>query len=112
MSSEIHDPGMPHGAARPAAAEIFALRLEIHGRVQGVGYRDWLVDAAQALDLAGWVRNRRDGSVEAHAQGETGRLDRLIEQCRAGPRAARVDQVVVIPVPRQDLTGFHRRSTA
>jgi acylphosphatase len=111
VSSEIDEPGMPHGAARPAAAETMALRLEISGRVQGVGYRDWLVEAAQRLGLSGWVRNRRDGSVEAHVQGERPSVERLVEQCRRGPVAAKVATIEASPARPEDLTGFHRRST-
>jgi acylphosphatase len=102
---------MPPGAARPAATESVARRLEISGRVQGVGYRDWLVAAAQRLGLTGWVRNRRDGSVEAHAQGERTLVERLVEQCRRGPAAADVAAVDVSPAHPEDLAGFHRRST-
>lgn len=102
---------MPPGAARVEAADLVALRLQITGRVQGVGYRDWLVAAAQRLHLSGWVRNRRDGSVEAHAQGARPLVERLVGQCRDGPPVAKVAAVEVSPAQPEDLMGFHRRST-
>jgi acylphosphatase len=111
VSREIDGPSMPPGAARVEAADMVALRLQITGRVQGVGYRDWLVAAAQRLRLFGWVRNRWDGSVEAHAQGERALVERLVGQCRDGPLVAKVAAVEVSPAQPEDLTDFHRRST-
>lgn len=73
-------------------------RLAVTGRVQGVGYRAWTLKAATDLGLAGWVRNRLDGSVEIVARGEPAALDRLAERCRRGPLLARVDGVEVIPL--------------
>ena len=69
------------------------LRVRITGRVQGVGFRYWTEATATALGLAGWVRNRRDGAVEAVFQGEAEAVDAMLEACRAGPRFARVAQV-------------------
>jgi acylphosphatase len=77
-----------------------------------VGYRDWLASTARSMSLIGWVRNRRDGSVEIHAQGRQADLDAMVERCRRGPPAARVDEVRIRPVPPEDLTGFHRAATA
>ena len=65
--------------------------LRITGRVQGVGYRDALRTAALANGVAGWVRNRRDGTVEAVLQGAPGAVDAVIAWARRGPPAARVD---------------------
>ncbi|OFX05420.1 MAG: acylphosphatase [Alphaproteobacteria bacterium RIFCSPHIGHO2_12_FULL_66_14] len=73
-------------------------RLTITGRVQGVGYRDWVVATGQQLGLAGWVRNRRDGSVEALIVGDETAVGTMIEACRRGPTMARVDAVDVEPV--------------
>lgn len=70
-----------------------ATRLEIEGRVQGVGFRWWTRHQARALGLCGWVRNRRDGSVEALAIGEPAALDQLERLCWQGPSAARVTSV-------------------
>ena len=67
----------------------------VRGRVQGVGYRAWTEDEAVRRDLEGWVRNRRDGTVEAVFSGaETVVLD-MIGACRRGPPAARVEAVDV-----------------
>ena len=65
--------------------------VTISGRVQGVGYRAWVEDEAIARDLEGWVRNRRDGSVEAVFAGPAGAVTAMIAACRRGPSSARVD---------------------
>ncbi|MCD6680032.1 MAG: acylphosphatase [Burkholderiaceae bacterium] len=70
-------------------------RLCIRGLVQGVGFRASLADEARLRGLAGWVRNRRDGTVEALVQGDAQELDTLVAWARRGPRAARVDRVDV-----------------
>jgi acylphosphatase len=72
-------------------------RLRITGRVQGVGFRYALQREARSLGLAGWVRNRRDGSVEALLQGSDEAVDKLITWSRRGPPGARVDGVDVQP---------------
>ena len=65
------------------------------GRVQGVGYRAFVEDEALRLGLEGWVRNRRDGTVEAVFCGAGDVLDHVIAACRRGPSAARVETVEV-----------------
>ena len=72
-------------------------RLIVTGRVQGVGYRDWAIAEGRRLGLAGWVRNRGDGSVEALIAGEEQAVGEMIEACRHGPALARVDSVDVEP---------------
>ena len=62
----------------------------IHGRVQGVGYRAFVEDEAMRLNLQGWVRNRRTGSVEALFAGPPEVVDAMVELCRKGPPGARV----------------------
>jgi acylphosphatase len=63
------------------------------GRVQGVGYRNFVVDAATAHNLQGWVRNRMAGTVEAVLSGPAEAVDAVIEVCKTGPRGARVDGI-------------------
>jgi acylphosphatase len=79
------------GGARADA--MTAWQVIVRGRVQGVGYRYAMAEAATALGLAGWVRNRRDGTVEALVQGDADALERLVAWCRRGPPAARVTAV-------------------
>jgi acylphosphatase len=67
-----------------------AKRLLIGGRVQNVGYREWMVRRAQALGVEGWVRNLRDGRVEALVFGETDAVEQLLRECRRGPTLAEV----------------------
>jgi len=67
--------------------------VTIRGRVQGVGYRYFVEREAQLRDLEGWVRNRRDGSVEAVFSGSADAIAATIAACRRGPSSARVDAV-------------------
>jgi acylphosphatase len=94
---------------------LLTRRLFIHGRVQGVGFR-WSLNAqANALGLAGWVRNRHDGSVEALVRGQPDAVDALTAWAWQGPPAARVDRVIVRDEPDQDTPevhgGFRQRPT-
>jgi len=68
----------------------------VRGQVQGVGYRAWVEEEALRLGLEGWVRNRRDGAVEAVFSGADDVVAQMIEACRRGPSAARVDAVDII----------------
>lgn len=74
-------------------------RLRIRGLVQGVGFRDALRREALARACTGWVRNRRDGSVEALVEGESAAVEAVIAWSRLGPPAARVSGVEVDPAP-------------
>ncbi len=85
--------------------------LRITGRVQGVGYRDALCAQAATLGVTGWVRNRRDASVEAVVQGAAERVALLIEWARRGPPAARVMEVHVEPIAAEAFGQFERRPT-
>jgi acylphosphatase len=68
-------------------------RVTVIGRVQGVGYRAWVEHRAVAHDLEGWVRNRRDGSVEAVFAGPADVVSAMVASCRRGPSSARVDDL-------------------
>lgn len=70
-------------------------QIRVRGRVQGVGFRYSLRDEARRLRLAGWVRNRDDGSVEALVHGEAPAVESLVAWARRGPRGARVDSLDV-----------------
>lgn len=73
------------------------LRLVIHGRVQGVFFRESMRREAQNLAIAGWVRNRGDGTVEAAVQGEPIDVDAIVRWARHGPGRAQVEQVEINP---------------
>jgi acylphosphatase len=79
----------------------------IRGRVQGVWFRGWTVETATRMGLDGWVRNRRDGSVEALFAGPAERVEAMITACGRGPSAARVDHLERHPVAEPPgLSGF------
>ena len=69
--------------------------LRIHGRVQGVYFRESMCRQAEELGITGWVRNRRDGTVEAMVQGQPQAVERILEWARHGPAEARVEQLQV-----------------
>ena len=75
-----------------------SIHLEVRGRVQGVGFRWYVVDKARELRLAGWVKNRGDGNVELAAAGEAEALAKLEAAVTAGPPGARVEEVRRLPV--------------
>jgi acylphosphatase len=84
-----------------------ARRFVVRGRVQGVGFRWFVEREAHVLDIAGWVRNNADGSVEVLAMGSRDQLLGLRSRLRAGPRAARVDDVEEVDTkPVAGLTTF------
>lgn len=69
------------------------LHISISGRVQGVGYRQWLRGRALTAGVSGWVRNRADGTVEAALSGPAESVERLVFEARQGPRGADVEEV-------------------
>lgn len=79
-------------AIQPSSV-LKTLHLVIHGRVQGVFYRDSMRREAQSLSVSGWVRNRSDGTVEAVVQGEPGAVDALVRWAQRGPARAQVERV-------------------
>jgi acylphosphatase len=66
------------------------VHLIVKGKVQGVGYRAFVELQAELLDLEGWVRNRRDGTVEVVAAGDSHKIEKFIKECSKGPPASRV----------------------
>ena len=78
-------------------------RVMIRGRVQGVGYRAWVEHQAIGLGLHGWVRNRRDGSVEALFAGPGKAVAEMVALCRHGPPSARVAAVLDEPAGADQL---------
>ena len=87
-----------------------AVRVRVRGRVQGVWFRGSTRDEARRLGLAGWVRNREDGSVEAHLQGAPATVDAMVAWCRVGPPLAAVTRLDLDDVDLDDsLTGFDVR---
>ena len=89
-----------------------SVRLIIMGRVQGVSYRYWTVNEATERGVDGWVRNRRDGSVEASICGPLHAVNGMIEACREGPRAARVTQIEIHEETSRADPGFRQLPTA
>lgn len=85
--------------------------LRIEGRVQGVGYRDWMRREADRLGVHGWVRNRPDGSVQALVAGEEGAVRELLTACRRGPALARVDRIDETLTDPPAEPGFVKRPT-
>lgn len=93
---------------------MIARHVLISGTVQGVGYRDAMQEEAARLGVAGWVRNRADGSVEAVLQGPEAAVDALTRWAARGPRLARVTDVRARPCPLEapPLQAFRRLPSA
>ena len=81
-------------------------RVIVHGRVQGVFFRETVRRHALTHGIAGWVRNTPEGTVEGVFEGTPSAVERLVALCHEGPRGARVDLVEVADEPPQGLTGF------
>jgi acylphosphatase len=84
-------------------------RVIVHGRVHGVGFRVFVSRAAQSRGVAGWVRNRMDGTVEVVLEGELEPVESIVRVCREGPRAASVTQIETFAEEREGLLGFELR---
>ena len=82
------------------------MTVRIEGRVQGVYYRAWAEQTARRLNLDGWVRNRRDGSVEAVFSGPEGQVDDMVRRCADGPPDANVTRVIVTDEGGSPPSGF------
>jgi acylphosphatase len=81
-------------------------RVVAHGRVQGVFFRDSTRQRAESAGVAGWVANRRDGTVEAVFEGDADAVDRLVEWMEDGPRGASVSRTEVNEEEPEGLSGF------
>lgn len=101
-------PEAPDAGATPTIARL----LRIHGRVQGVWYRASAQAEASRLGLAGWVRNRSDGNVEALAVGHHIQVEAFIAWAHQGPPKAQVSRVEVIETEVEAVSGFEQRPTA
>jgi len=88
------------------------IHIRVEGRVQGVGYRAFVERHATAARLSGWVRNRRDGSVEAVFQGAPHAVEDMLDLCRSGPPGAHVEKVEIIGEGVGAYEGFAVRPTA
>ena len=88
------------------------LRIRITGHVQGVAFRDWMERSCRELGLTGWVRNRRDGSVEAVISGDPDLVADMLELCRRGPPAAQVSDVAVLGEVDAVFTAFDIKPSA
>lgn len=83
----------------------------MHGLVQGVGYRWFTRNAADAHQVSGWVRNRRDGTVEAELHGSAEDVDAVTADMRRGPEHARVEAVEILAAGDATTVGFELRPT-
>jgi acylphosphatase len=89
--------------------EITSLRVHVHGIVQGIGFRDFLIMSAQRQNLDGWVRNRADGSVEALVSGATKSVELFVSHATKGPEGAKVSAVDLHNSEPPAEKGFIRR---
>lgn len=89
-----------------------AVHVIITGLVQGVSYRAWVEREAQFAGVSGWVRNRRDGSVEAVFAGNNAAVEAMIAACWHGPRMAEVHEVIVSEASEPPGSGFRVLPTA
>jgi acylphosphatase len=92
-------------------ADITTLRLRIEGSVQAVGFRYFAMYEARRLGIAGWIRNRSDGTVEALASGRTKAVEEFVAVCMRGPPGAQVTNLDMHQADPPDQPGFHRRPT-
>jgi acylphosphatase len=88
---------------------VIRRRVVVHGRVQGVFFRDSVRRLAQQRGVSGWVANRHDGTVEAVFEGEPEAVERLVSFCQDGPRGAEVSSVDVANEEPEGASGFSVR---
>ncbi|MFY0409712.1 acylphosphatase, partial [Solicola sp. PLA-1-18] len=89
--------------------ETTAVQVLVRGRVQGVGFRFTVAQAADRAGVRGWVTNREDGSVGAHLEGPSAAVEQVLDVVRSGPASARVDAAEVQAASPQGLTRFEVR---
>lgn len=92
-------------------ADPVTKRIVIEGKVQGVGFRWWITEWANARDLEGWVRNRREGTLEALFHGPEESVNHMVEACQHGPQAARIRKVRQYDDEPPEDPGFIQRPT-
>ncbi|XVF76431.1 hypothetical protein PTKIN_Ptkin13bG0265600 [Pterospermum kingtungense] len=102
-------PQAANGFSQPSQTKTE--RVVIKGRVQGVFYRNWTIENATQLGLKGWVRNRRDGSVEALFSGSPDSVQEMEQRCRRGPSTAKVTGLQVFPSDEDPGAGFEKKPT-
>jgi acylphosphatase len=85
---------------------VIRRRVIVHGRVQGVFFRDTTRRMAHSRGVAGWARNRPDGAVEAAFEGEEEAVESMLRFCRRGPERAEVERVEEFDEPPEGLEGF------
>jgi acylphosphatase len=90
---------------------MVAVRIEVFGRVQGVGFRAFTRHVARRQGVRGWVRNRQDGSVEALLIGEDDVVAAVIKHCQRGPSSAHVDRLIQAPAQDDGTADFVERPT-
>ena len=83
-----------------------AIKISIHGTVQGVFFRNFVKESADKLNIKGFVRNLDDGNVEIYAEGDIDNVNKLQELCKKGPKFAKVRETKVEEVPFQDFKEF------
>ncbi len=89
--------------------DITSLKVQVHGIVQGVGFRDFLANSAAAQKLDGWVRNRADGTVEALVSGPTRNVEIFVSHATQGPPGAKISAVDLHNSEPPKEKGFNRR---
>jgi acylphosphatase len=89
--------------------ELIRRRVVVHGRVQGVFFRDTTRSRAESAGVSGWVTNRPDGAVQAVFEGEPDAVEQLVAFCRRGPSRAEVSSVEVTEEEPEGLVGFQVR---
>ena len=91
--------------------DLTTFRLRIKGQVTGVGFREWVIEEANARKLNGWVRNRSDGTVEMVISGPDDIIKQMLSRCTQGPDAAQVTNIDILREDQLPAPGFKRQAT-